>query len=78
MASDTFDAIVIGAGPAGEVVSGRLGQAGLSVAVAEGHLVGGECSFSGARLWPATPAVPDTQRGLAPAARGVRPLARRE
>jgi len=42
-----FDAIVIGAGPAGEVCSGRLGEAGLSVAVIEKHLVGGECSFYG-------------------------------
>jgi pyruvate/2-oxoglutarate dehydrogenase complex dihydrolipoamide dehydrogenase (E3) component len=42
-----FDVIVIGAGPAGEVCSGRLGQAGLEVAVVEGHLVGGECSFYG-------------------------------
>jgi dihydrolipoamide dehydrogenase len=46
-ATETFDAIVIGAGPAGEVCSGRLGQAGLSVAVVEKHLVGGECSFYG-------------------------------
>src|SRR5919201_1159211 len=43
----TFDAIVIGAGPAGEVCSGRLGETGLSVAVVEKHLVGGECSFYG-------------------------------
>jgi dihydrolipoamide dehydrogenase len=41
----TFDAIVIGGGPAGEVCSGRLGEAGLGVAVVEKHLVGGECSF---------------------------------
>jgi dihydrolipoamide dehydrogenase len=47
MAAEVFDAIVIGAGPAGEVCSGRLGEAGLSVAVIEGHLVGGECSFYG-------------------------------
>ena len=40
-----FDAIVLGAGPAGEVAAGRLGDAGLSVAVIEEHLVGGECSF---------------------------------
>jgi dihydrolipoamide dehydrogenase len=44
---ETFDVIVIGAGPAGEVVSGRLGEAGLDVAVVEKHLVGGECSFYG-------------------------------
>ncbi len=43
----TFDAIVIGAGPAGEVCSGRLGEAGLDVAVVEKHLIGGECSFYG-------------------------------
>jgi dihydrolipoamide dehydrogenase len=47
MAGEVFDAIVIGAGPAGEVCSGRLGAAGLSVAVIEAHLVGGECSFYG-------------------------------
>jgi pyruvate/2-oxoglutarate dehydrogenase complex dihydrolipoamide dehydrogenase (E3) component len=45
--SDDFDVIVIGAGPAGEVCSGRLGEAGLRVAIVEGHLVGGECSFYG-------------------------------
>ena len=40
-----FDVIVIGAGPAGEVCAGRLGAAGLEVAVVEQHLVGGECSY---------------------------------
>jgi dihydrolipoamide dehydrogenase len=38
---------VVGAGPAGEVCAGRLGQNGVSVAIVEGRLVGGECSFYG-------------------------------
>lgn len=45
MAERSFDAIVIGAGPAGEVAAGRLAEAGLEVAIVEGHLVGGECSY---------------------------------
>ena len=45
MAERAFDVIVIGAGPAGEVAAGRLGEAGLEVAVVEQHLVGGECSY---------------------------------
>ncbi len=42
-----FDVVVIGAGPAGEVAAGRLGQAGLRVAIVESHLIGGECSYYG-------------------------------
>jgi pyruvate/2-oxoglutarate dehydrogenase complex dihydrolipoamide dehydrogenase (E3) component len=37
-----FDVIVIGAGPAGEVAFGRLGETGYAVAVIEDELVGGE------------------------------------
>ena len=42
---DSFDVIVLGAGPAGEVIAGRLADAGERVAIVESQLVGGECSF---------------------------------
>jgi dihydrolipoamide dehydrogenase len=44
---DGFDVIVIGAGPPGENAAGRAIDNGLSVAIVEERLVGGECSFWG-------------------------------
>jgi pyruvate/2-oxoglutarate dehydrogenase complex dihydrolipoamide dehydrogenase (E3) component len=43
--ADDIDVIVIGAGPAGENAAGRCADDGLSVALVERELVGGECSF---------------------------------
>ncbi|MBV9414276.1 MAG: NAD(P)/FAD-dependent oxidoreductase [Solirubrobacterales bacterium] len=40
-----FDVIVIGAGPAGEALAGRLAAQDRSVAIVESDLVGGECSY---------------------------------
>jgi dihydrolipoamide dehydrogenase len=41
----SYDAIVLGAGPAGEVIAGRLADGGMKVAIVEQHLIGGECSY---------------------------------
>lgn len=43
--SNAYDVVVLGAGPVGENVADRTRAAGLSTAVVESELVGGECSY---------------------------------
>jgi pyruvate/2-oxoglutarate dehydrogenase complex dihydrolipoamide dehydrogenase (E3) component len=45
--SEEFDVICLGAGPAGEAIGVELEGSGLSLAVIEKHLVGGECAYWG-------------------------------
>ncbi len=45
MTETTFDVVVIGAGPVGENVADRVVQGGLTAAIVERELVGGECSY---------------------------------
>ncbi|WP_286134998.1 NAD(P)/FAD-dependent oxidoreductase [Mycobacterium sp. UM_Kg1] len=43
--AETYDVIVLGAGPVGENVADRARAAGLTVAIVERELIGGECSY---------------------------------
>ena len=43
--SARFDAVVLGAGPAGEAAAARLHRQGLRTALVERELVGGECAY---------------------------------
>jgi dihydrolipoamide dehydrogenase len=45
MTTTSYDVIVIGAGPVGENVADRIVRGGLTAAVVEWDLVGGECSY---------------------------------
>ncbi|MGV9455456.1 dihydrolipoyl dehydrogenase family protein [Streptomyces sp. NPDC003635] len=86
--SIAYDVVVLGAGPVGENVADRTRAAGLSTAVVESELVGGECSYwacmpSKALLRPVI-AQSDARRlpGLAEAVQGpldaAKVLARRD
>jgi len=44
---EQVDVVVLGMGPGGEDVAGRLAEAGLSVAGVEANLLGGECPYWG-------------------------------
>ena len=43
--AERYDAVVIGAGPVGQVAAGELADGGMKVAITERELVGGECSY---------------------------------
>jgi len=45
--AQTVDVVVVGAGPAGENVAGRVVDGGLTAVIVERELVGGECSYWG-------------------------------
>jgi pyruvate/2-oxoglutarate dehydrogenase complex dihydrolipoamide dehydrogenase (E3) component len=45
--SEQCDVVVVGLGPGGEALAGRLAKAGLAVVAVEAELVGGECPYWG-------------------------------
>ncbi|PKV83109.1 NAD(P)/FAD-dependent oxidoreductase [Streptomyces sp. TLI_146] len=85
---DTYDVIVVGGGPAGEVVAEGAVRSGLSAVVVEAEAVGGECSYracvpSKALLRPgaaraAARSVEGTRQAVTAALDPARVLARRD
>src|SRR3954469_22201952 len=57
------DVVVVGGGPAGEVLAGRVADRGLATVLVERELVGGECSY-----WGCIPSKTLVQPGDVPAA----------
>jgi pyruvate/2-oxoglutarate dehydrogenase complex dihydrolipoamide dehydrogenase (E3) component len=51
--TESFDVIVIGMGPGGEVAASQLLKAGKRVAMIERELIGGECGY-----WACIPSKP--------------------
>lgn len=47
MSDQSCDVVVVGLGPGGEALAGRLASAGLDVVAVEAELVGGECPYWG-------------------------------
>ncbi len=43
--AERYDAVMLGMGPGGEVVAGRLLRAGKRIAIVERELIGGECAY---------------------------------
>ncbi len=43
--AERYDAVMLGMGPGGKVVAGRLLGAGKRIAVVERELIGGECAY---------------------------------
>lgn len=67
IATERYDAIIIGAGQAGPALAGRLNAAGMTVAIIERHLVGGTCVNTGCKptktLVASAQAIRTAQRG---------------
>jgi pyruvate/2-oxoglutarate dehydrogenase complex dihydrolipoamide dehydrogenase (E3) component len=74
MSRETFDVVVLGAGPGGEVAVNSLARAGARVALVERELIGGECTNWGC-IPSKTLLRPPELRGQSARAAGVgRPL----